>query len=200
MATTLIQNDSEKFYATLLASHKNVLPVHPVNLLLDYSYQPALTKKLDSLKPNDFNREALYEMVLWKINRFPEVSNDLIDELKGLSILKNGEHGLAKVTLEKLLKCRGIALPMASSILRFINPKTFQIIDDRAYRVLMPGENKYPSKPANNITEKYINNSIAIYFNYLDALIKVSSQELPFHLLDRILYQLDIRIGNKIGE
>jgi hypothetical protein len=87
---------------------------------------------------------------------------------------------------------------MASTILRFLNPKTFQIIDDRAYRVLLPREAKYPSKP-NKLTETYVTTSIEVYFKYLDELHKVSSRKLPFHMADRILYQLDIELGNAIG-
>lgn len=200
MALTPRQNNPMELLAKLWKEHQAVLPALPLALMQDYNYQPSLTKKLDSLIPNDFNRETLYEMVLWKINRFPEISEDLIDELRKLAKLKNGEHKQARDTLAKLLACRGIALPMGSSILRFINPGTFQIIDDRVYRVLMPGKNKYPSKPANKITDTYIKNSIDIYFDYLDVLIEISSEKWPFHLLDRILYQLDIKLGNKIGE
>jgi len=88
---------------------------------------------------------------------------------------------------------------MASTILRFINPSVFQIIDDRAYRVLFDGEAKYPTKPV-KITDKYINTSIDIYFKYLNELHRVCSEELPFEFADRILYKLDIQLGNKIGD
>jgi len=39
-----------------------------------------------------------------------------------------------------------------------------------------------------------------MYFDYLDELRKVASEKLPFELADRILYQLDIELGNKIGQ
>ena len=38
--------------------------------MYEYEYQPDLTKKLDSLNPNEFDRETLYEIVLWKLIDF----------------------------------------------------------------------------------------------------------------------------------
>ncbi|MCB1676005.1 MAG: hypothetical protein KDI01_06925 [Halioglobus sp.] len=88
---------------------------------------------------------------------------------------------------------------MASTILRFLNPRVFQIIDDRAYRVLLPGREKYPTKPA-RITDGYVKKSVAIYFDYLNELWGIASDKLPFENADRILYQLDITLGNNIGK
>ncbi|OII59456.1 hypothetical protein BIW19_00170 [Pseudomonas putida] len=103
--------------------------------------------------------------------------------------------------LRKLLSSPGIRLPMASTILRFLNPNVFQIIDDRVFRVLLPGHRRYPNKPVNGgKLDNYIKTSIDTYFNYLDAMHEVASEKLPFHLADRILYQLDIELGNKIGD
>lgn len=171
----------------------------PRSLLHQYNYHPELTKKLDSLKPEDFGREILYEIVLWKLSRYPYVKSELLEQLKGVSALNPKEHEKARPTIESLLRSQGIALPMASTILRFLNPRVFQIIDDRAYRVLLPGRAKYPSKPA-KLTDDYIKTSIDIYFAYLQELHQVSSEKLPFESADRILYQLDIILGNSIGE
>jgi hypothetical protein len=171
----------------------------PRSLLQQYSYHPELTTRLDSLKPEDFGREILYEIVLWKLSRYPYVKPELLEQLKCVSALSPKEHEKARQTIDTLLRSPGIALPMASTILRFLNPSVFQIIDDRAYRALLPGRAKYPSKPA-KITDDYIKTSIDIYFAYLQELHKVSSEKLPFESADRILYQLDIILGNSIGE
>ena len=44
-------------------------------------YQTALMKRLDSLalanRPGNWTREALYEIVLWKLNRYPEIDEEL---------------------------------------------------------------------------------------------------------------------------
>lgn len=185
----------------IIEKYKEVWGDDPRILLNKYNYHPALTKKLDHLNVENFNKEVLYEIVLWKLSRFPYIEPSLMEDLKSVAKLKPKEHKHAKDILEKLLRSSGVALPMASSILRFLNPTVFQIIDDRAYRVLLPGEAKYPSKPA-KITDKYIKTSITIYFKYLDELHKIASQSerLPFEQADRILYQLDILIGNNIGD
>lgn len=127
----------------------------PSSLLDEYDYHPELTAELDELEADEFDHEILYKIVLWKLSRFPYVTDEVVGELKGIADIETGKHQEARGILKKLLRTPGIALPMASTIVRFINPNTFQIIDDRAYRVLFPGEAKYPSKPQ-KITDGYI--------------------------------------------
>jgi hypothetical protein len=171
---------------------------NPASLMGQYEYNPDLTAKLDKLDLEGLNREQLYEIVLWKLNRFPVISDELIGQLKSLGRYKNGEHRNAEALLRDLLQCRGIALPMASTILRFANPEVFQIIDDRAFRVLTDGIGSYPTKPQ-LITEGYLKKSCEIYFDYLDRLCELKGETFPFKNMDRILYQLDIKLGNSIG-
>lgn len=171
----------------------------PTSLLDEYDYHPKLTDELDKLDAEKFNHETLYKIVLWKLSRFPYIADELVNELKGIKDIAPKKHQEARDILGKLLRTPGIALPMASTILRFINPNAFQIIDDRAYRVLLPGEAKYPSKPQKT-TDGYIDKSVEIYFKYLDRMHEICSEKLPFDQADRILYQLDIKLGNKIGE
>ena len=182
-----------------IKKHEGIWGDAPKTLLSNYTYQNELTQKLDALKSSELNRNTLYEIVLWKLNRFPIISDKLLEKAKTLGKLQPKQHPDARPVIEELLKCNGIALPMASTILRFINPSVFQIIDDRAYRVLFDREAKYPTKPV-KITDKYINTSIDIYFKYLNELHRVCSEELPFEFADRILYKLDIQLGNKIGD
>ena len=170
----------------------------------EYDYQPKLTKKLDALNSDDFNREALYEIILWKLNRFPQIDDELLVKIQTLSKLKPKAHRSSKETLKELLACHGIRLPMASTILRFINPSTFQIIDDRVVRVLCEEskegkQEKIPIKPQ-KMNDRYLERSCDVYFGYLDKLHKISDSSLPFEGADRILYLLDIKKGNKIGD
>ncbi len=167
--------------------------------MAEYGYNPDLTAKLDKLELERLNREQLYEIVLWKVDRFPVISDELIEQLKSLGSYKNGEHKNAGTLLKKLLQCKGIALPMASTILRFANPKVFQIIDVRAFRVLTDGIGSYPKKPQ-LITEGYLKNSCDIYFGYLDELCELQGENFPFENMDRILYQLDIKLRNSIKD
>jgi len=172
---------------------------NPAGLLDEYNYHPELTDELDQLDVESFNHEMLYKIVLWKVSRFPYITDELVNELKGIKQIAPKKHQEAGDILGKLLKTRGIALPMASTIFRFINPNAFQIIDTRTYRVLFPGKVKHPSKPQ-KITDGYINRSKEIYFRYLDRIHEVCSDKLPFDKADRILYQLDIKLGNKISK
>lgn len=172
---------------------------NPLSLLEKYDYSQKETMELDALKADSFNRETLYKIILWKLNRLPDFPDDMIEKVKRVSAYKPGEHRKAEGILKELLAMKGIALPTASTILRFLNPKTFQIIDDRAYRVLFSDKKKYAPKPA-KVTETYLMNSTELYFEYLDELCRISCERLPFHLADRILYQLDIEMGNKIGD
>jgi hypothetical protein len=77
----------------------------------------------------------------------------------------------------------------------------FQIIDERAFRMLCPNLKSYPDKPGVKARlSAYVEKSSAIYFDYLDAMHEVASEKLPFRLADRILYQLDIERDNKIRQ
>ncbi len=162
----------------------------------EYKYQPELTKKLDNLEIEDFNRELFYEIILWKLNRFPQIDDELLEELKSLSKLKPKDHRKSEKILKKLLLSKGIALPMAATILRFINPKVFQIIDDRTDRIIF-GPNEKACYPK-TITKANLDIAIGVYFDYLDSLHIVCTEDLPFEQSDRILYQLDIMLGNKL--
>lgn len=183
-----------------IKQHKEIWDENPSKLLSEYNYNKELTEELDDLDPQNPSKEMLFKIVLWKLNRYPYISDDLIEDLKDISDLE--KHRDASKTIGKLLKTRGIRLPMASAILRFLNPDVFQIIDDRAYRTLQPGSRKYPEKPQ-KITGKYIQESTKIYFEYLDKIREISESApacFPFKKADRILYQLDIELGNKIGD
>ncbi|WHI45965.1 hypothetical protein [Microbulbifer sp. VAAF005] len=184
--------------SSFIEEYSEVWGENPSVLMDEYNYNPVLTEELDNLDPECLNNETFFKIVLWKLNRFPYISGDLINTLKEVSNIEPGQHEQAREIIRSLLKTSGIALPMASTVLRFLNPRAFQIIDDRAYRVLFPGDPKYPTKPL-KITEGYLNKSINIYFNYIDRIHEISSDTLPFEDADRILYQLDIKLGKKLG-
>lgn len=72
---------------------------------------------------------------------------------------------------------------MASTLLRFINPEYFQIIDQRVYRLLY-GENlKIPFSKSKKID---------LYKKYIIYLRNICDKyKIPFSQSDRILYLLD---------
>ena len=135
----------------------------------------------------------MLKIILWKVHRYAELENNLLTELNGLRSLKAEERQTAGPVLEALLNTPGIDLPMASTILRFRNPTVFQIIDQRAYRSVMP-EDKYPLYTASSVEKK-----VNVYFKYLDAIDALCKQKgISFFDADRILYQFDKKENGKL--
>jgi hypothetical protein len=198
---------SNKFLDYVEDKLKEVDPPKVVgDLLKEYKYQPELTVQLDNL--DLITREEFYRIALWKVDRFPSVSDDILHSINGLKKLTPGDHreSSSYKTLECLLQCKGIQLPMASTLFRFANPEVFQIIDKRAYRALYLGlegqeRNSYPNKhfkPSEESMLKWVRESIEIYFQYLDDLRRIDCKKIPFRHADRILYQLDIVTGGRV--
>lgn len=150
---------------------------------IEFDYQSKLTRRLD-IHSGDFDQSIINEIVLWKINRYAELNEpalDLLNQINKRSKKINIE--LTKKVLEALLNTKGIKLPIASTILRFKNPKLYQIIDQRAYRFIYKKELKIPNKTAGQID---------LYLDYLSKLREVCTDyNIPFHHSDRILYSLD---------
>ncbi len=157
-----------------------------------YNYQNELTEKLDKLEA-DFDQNIINEIILWKLNRYAKLDPetlDLINQIDRKAQTKNDE--LTKKILRNLLTTKGIGLPMASTILRFANPKVYQIIDQRVYRLIMGEELKLNGKK-----DTEIKHLIEKYLHYLNKLKKISNdKEIPFKQSDRILYAMD-KVVNK---
>lgn len=149
-----------------------------------YDFQPKLTSKLDLIS-TDFDQEIINQIVLWKVNRYSEIDDNtlsLVNTIRKEDELINIE--ITKQVLEKLLSTKGIQLAMASTILRFKNPKIYQIIDQRVFRFIT-GKNlpNYFSS---------IDTQIYLYLEYLEKLKKVCNEkQIDFELSDRIIYELD---------
>lgn len=158
-----------------------------------YDYNPHLTKALDSIK-DDFDQGIINMIVLWKVNRYPYVPKDLLTVLNeirnDLAIVKHHEE-----LLSRLLDCKGLQLPMASTFLRFRNPRLFQIIDQHVYRLLTGNELSLPVFPSEK-NKKFI---CETYFDYLRVLrTKCKVLNIPFEQADRILYNADKRINKGV--
>lgn len=159
--------------------------------LKDYKYQKKLTAKLDKLK-DDFDQDVINEIVLWKVDRYAELKeetfillNDIKPTAKKMDRKKTGE------ILKQLLSTRGIRLAAASTILRFRNPHIYQIIDQRAYRVIYG----HALKSSLNHDKQ-----ISLYFDYLDELKKLKTKfSVRFQDLDRILYQADKKLNKGVS-
>lgn len=152
----------------------------------NFKYQEDLTRELDLLD-GDFDESIISKIVLWKVNRAPLLDNEtiyLLNKIKKED--KQINEDLTKEILTRLLdkNNRGFDLPMASTLLRFKNPLIYQIIDQRAYRVLKKDQIlKIPYS---------IPGKIKLYLEYLADLRSLSEKyNLEFKWLDRTLYKMD---------
>lgn len=156
-----------------------------------YNYQPRLTAKLDELN-KDFDQEIINQIVLWKVNRFAEIDNETLILINSITQdSENLNENLTTEILENLLTTNGIQLAMASTILRFKNPKIYQIIDQRVYRIIY-GETlpKYFSS---------VEKQISLYLKYINDLKNVCDQRgINFELSDRIIYEIDKEFNKDI--
>jgi hypothetical protein len=156
-------------------------------------YQPQLTIKLDNSIGGSLDQNLLNEIVLWKTNRFVSIEHLPIELLNSPKIQegkldKDFTSEILHVLLSK--STHGIRLPMASTILRFRNPKVYQIIDQRAYRFAGLGT----TLKLQTSIEKQIN----IYLEYLDKLREISeSKAIPFEIIDRLFYLKDKEVNSE---
>jgi thermostable 8-oxoguanine DNA glycosylase len=150
-----------------------------------YQYQRDLTTRLDTLPDEPFSQETINAIVLWKVNRYVRLPQELRDSLHALRVLSPHDHRRAEPVLLNLLDCHGVDLAMASTFLRFQNTDVFQILDRHAYRALFGERYTVNSKAPPNT-------KVAVYFKYLDSLHELAAaRRVAFRELDRILYVFD---------
>ena len=165
-------------------------------LMDKYKYIPEVTEyldgKLSEFKKGNFDLLDLYSIILWKINRFPTKDGHVLGE-DTLSIIKE----LANVTelnddveakIKELLKRNQIKLSMVSTILSFVNPEVFQIIDIRTNRIVMGDSAEYDVD--------YTKEPVKYYFAYLK---KLKTLKIEFTVAGRAFYQLDKDLGHDLN-
>lgn len=158
-------------------------------------------QRLANIEKADFqqNRDIINQIVLWKLNRSVNVSDDTLTELNSLEYLKSPLESLkdkkVKSLIGKLLSSKGIKLAVASAILHFYYPDIFPIIDQRSYRELYGEE--FPVYSDKNKEEKYV----TVYLQYVKDCYEYQQSncpEVPFSYIDKVLYQIDKEKGNKV--
>lgn len=161
------------------------------SLNFKFSYNDKETDELHS-KLNgstSVTEDDLRRISLWKLDRVLSVSEETLEILNQLSAKKSVglKDKLVKEVLEKLVISQGIGFPVASAILKFINPSVFPIIDIRAYRALT-GKKPY-----------YGTYSYAKYIVYAEELTKISRDlDRPLREIDEQLYCFDLHHNGKI--
>jgi hypothetical protein len=153
------------------------------DFLKDYRYQLELTGRLDRLDSQPFTQAVVNEIVLWKVNRYTALSPATLELLNNVVGLQAGSHRAARDVILALLGERGVDLPMASTLLRFRNPSTFQIIDRHAYRALYGNDLRLRGSKLRKAE---------LYLGYLDSLLELAhAKNVEFRTLDRVLYEFD---------
>lgn len=155
----------------------------------DYAFQLELTTILDGKCNAKFSQDTINEIVLWKTNRYANLSSNALDHINSIPNTKDPhDPKITEEILDVLLNEPGVRLPMASTILRFKNPHCYQIIDQRAYR--FAGFSEVPlttTKSKVNIVR-----NIKTYIEYLDKLREISIKlKIDFQCLDRLFYIKD---------
>lgn len=174
------------------------------NILDDWNYKGTeqLEKSIIDKWGGESNKEwadILNKIALWKVDRQLFIDEELIQDIVNI---KNADWNAnsfcedVEIIVERMLNCDGIGLPMASTILHFLHPDDFLIIDKRAYRVIYNKELKLTSNDKEN-AKCYIEYMKQCRKYYEDC--GLESKGIEFKYLDRYTYQLDIERGNKVN-
>lgn len=164
-----------------------------------YEDETDISVRIESADNSNYreNRDIINEIILWKMNRTPEVSDEVIDAIYSLREIKSPEEAVkserTRVVIGKLLMSKGMKLPMASTVLHFYFPALYPIIDQRAYRELYGME--YPR----NIIK--LEKLVDMYVKYMVDCIDYHQKncpEIPFSKIDKLLYQIDKEKGYKV--
>jgi hypothetical protein len=173
---------------------KTIFDFNPSEIILsdyEYKYQPELTNKLDDFS-GDIDQNVINEIVLWKVNRYAAIDYETINLLNKInkSDIEINIEIVGAIFLRLLHEDqKGVRLAMASTFLRFRNPKLYQIIDQRVYRFIYGKELKYDLKN--------INEQIVIYTDYLKKLKEICNKyNVEFEDSDRVFYSMD-KLYNK---
>jgi len=157
----------------------------------EYSYNTIEGEFLNNLlnHNSDFDLDNLRRVALWKIDRVLNIPDATIDKIRNL--VKDEELNYrdlkVKVVINELLQCQGIGLPMASTILKFLRPDVFPIIDVRAYRALY-GKKIY----------QYQYN-YDLYVDYTEKVYEISKMfDMKLSSVDEQLYRFDQEHNGKI--
>ena len=161
------------------------------SLKFNFDYNLHETDYLNKKMNNNtkLNIEDIRRIALWKLDRIINIPDEVMEDLRKIADEESLDikDNKTQETIEKLLSCEGVGFPMASTILKFIRPDIFPIIDIRAYRAIF-GVKLYSSQYS---IEKYVKYVEEIY-NIRDCL------KIDLPLIDQQLYCFDKKFNGKI--
>ena len=141
-----------------------------------------IRNRISAVEAGDYreNRDIINEIVLWKMNRRPQVTEELIDAIFSLKEIKTPLQVLTDEKTGRVVE-------------KFYYPEIFPIIDQRAYRELYAMD--YPK------TMTKIPMLTELYLKYIKDCWEYQQEKCPeiaFSQIDKVLYQLDKEKGNKV--
>ncbi len=168
-------------------AQKNNLRVFDIQadtLGFEFEYNPSETRALQRNLAGKANLtlDDIRRVALWKLDRIVELSEETLTQLRNVAIATNLTHDSpeAIAVLEALVGSPGVGFPMASTILKFLRPDVFPIIDVRAYRAL-EGRKLWPGTY-----------SVRLYLEYATKLKQLADTlKLPLARVDEQLYCFD---------
>jgi len=141
-------------------------------------------KNKSNIQMDDIRRIAL-----WKYNRIIEMDDMFCTQLYS-TVSKNKvsiEDKEVHEMIERLVSFEGVGFPLASTILKFINPDVFPIIDVRAYRAIY-GKKIY-----------YNQYNFKIYIDYTKRIYDMRDKfNISLSEVDERLYEFDKKYNGKI--
>ncbi|CEN55522.1 hypothetical protein [Candidatus Methylopumilus turicensis] len=172
-------------------SNLRVFNIKTDKLNFDFSFNPDETFNChEQLNYNpSLGMDDIRRVALWKLNRVINIPEDLLKNLSKLATNKSLHFSdeTSRSIISALIECDGVGFPMASSILKFIRPDIYPIIDVRAYRAL------------NGKKISYGQYSLNLYLDYIDEITKIStSLNIPLREVDEQLYCFDKTFNEKI--
>ncbi len=161
----------------------------------DIDYNNAETTAIHALANHNAQVDInlLRRMSLWKLDRILDVPGETIKRLQAIATDPRLHTGAAEVRelITELVECAGIAMPMASTILKFLRPDVFPIIDVRAYRALY-GRKLYWRQGA-------VERNIDLYLAYASEVRRISKATgRPLRDIDEQLYCFDQEHNGRI--
>ena len=170
---------------------------------LTFDYELDLTGYLDGIGQVDFDEMDILKITLWKVQRFPHINVNVLENLNKLKDVKDIDADKERISavLKDFLSndCKGVRLPMASTYLRFRNPNVFQILDRRVWHWVY--QNDEDEKKREYTESIIVNEQIEKYLKYLRDLRKLAKKDgVRFCDADRYYYLKDKKEGHLIGK
>ena len=141
------------------------------------------------INKSDIQMDDIRRIALWKYDRIIDIDDLFCKQLYNTVSRENVsiEDKEVQEMIERLISFEGVGFPLASTILKFINPDVFPIIDVRAYRALYGKKINYGQY------------SLKTYIDYTKRIYAIRDKfQISLSEVDEKLYEFDKKYNGKI--